>query len=78
MYFIDLTASQRRPLVQAVEDLGVELQEISGHELRALNPPSPLGLELVMRLFTALAVSVAVSKRLRGRTNKCYEITPTQ
>lgn len=74
--FENLTAPQRRDLIAAIEELGVELREFTGRDKAAMKIRAP-GVKDKVLLWGSfvLASPFLVARRLQGRTTKMLEIS---
>jgi hypothetical protein len=74
--FENLTAPQRRDLITAIEELGVELREFTDRDKAAMAIRAP-GVKDKVLLWGSivLASPFLVARRLQGRTTKMLEIS---
>ncbi len=74
--FENLTAPQRRDLITAIEELGVELREFTDRDKAAMaNRATGMKHKVLFWGSFVLASPFLVAKRLQGRTTKLFKIS---
>ena len=74
--FENLTAPQRRDLITAIEELGVELREFSDSDKAAMaNRATGMKHKLLFWGSFVVASPFLVARRMQGRTTKMLEIS---
>jgi len=75
--FENLTIAERRELMVAIEEFGVELGEFTDSDRKANTFPTPRVKDKALTLLTiVLASPTLVARRLQGRTTQAFELSP--